>query len=221
MWDAVDLSGQVRVTAVPGRHGPAGGDRGPVIGFVLTSPSRDSAVYVSGDTVWFEGVEEIGRRFTIDVALLNMGAARVAVAGPQALTFTAADGVTVRARGLARASCRCTTKAGSTSPRAARKMSKSSKRKVSRPGSPGSRPREADADILKRIVTEESGVNNDKRHSIGLAHAPGRGCVHHRRAGHRRRVDRSAVPRRPARHAGWARNDGGCLVMQALTRLRK
>jgi len=94
-WNAVDLSDQVRVTAVPGRHGPGGGDRGPVIGFVLTSPGRDGAVYVSGDTVWFEGVEEIGRRFTIDVALLNMGAARVAVAGPQALTFTAADGVTV------------------------------------------------------------------------------------------------------------------------------
>ena len=92
-WDTVDLSDQVRVTAVPGRHGPAGGDRGPVLGFVLTSTGQDGAVYVSGDTVWYDGLQEIGRRFTIDVALLNMGAAKVAVAGPQPLTFTADDGV--------------------------------------------------------------------------------------------------------------------------------
>jgi len=92
-WESVQLSDVVRVTATPARHGPAGGDRGPVVGFVLTSPDQDGAVYVSGDTVWFDGVEQIGRRFTIDVALLNMGAAKVAVAGPHALTFTADDGV--------------------------------------------------------------------------------------------------------------------------------
>ena len=92
-WESAQLGDAVRVTATPARHGPAGGDRGPVIGFVLTSPGQDGAVYVSGDTVWFDGVEEIGRRFTIGVALLNMGAAKVAVAGPHALTFTADDGV--------------------------------------------------------------------------------------------------------------------------------
>ena len=92
-WESVQLSDVVRVTATPARHGPAGGDRGPVVGFVLTSPDQDGAVYVSGDTVWFDGVEQIGRRFTIDVALLNMGAAKVAVAGPHALTFTADEGV--------------------------------------------------------------------------------------------------------------------------------
>jgi len=64
-----------------------------VLGFVLTSQGQDGAVYVSGDTVWFDDVEQIGRRFTIGVALLNMGAAKVAVAGPHPLTFTADDGV--------------------------------------------------------------------------------------------------------------------------------
>ena len=64
-----------------------------MLGFVLTSQGQDGAVYVSGDTVWFDGLEEIGRRFPIGVALLNMGAAKVAVAGPHALTFTADDGV--------------------------------------------------------------------------------------------------------------------------------
>ncbi|HKV99890.1 MAG TPA: MBL fold metallo-hydrolase [Vicinamibacterales bacterium] len=90
--DAVTASGRtVRITATPARHGPAGGDRGPCLGFVLEADG--SAVYVSGDTVWFDDVEEIGRRFSISAALLNMGAARVAAAGPHALTFTAADAV--------------------------------------------------------------------------------------------------------------------------------
>src|SRR5262249_41069093 len=77
----------------PARHGPAGGDRGPVLGFVLTAQGRKGAVYISGDTVWFQGIEDIGRRFGVDVAILNMGAAKVAAAGPHALTFTADEGV--------------------------------------------------------------------------------------------------------------------------------
>jgi L-ascorbate metabolism protein UlaG (beta-lactamase superfamily) len=92
-WESVQLSDIVRVTATPARHGPAGGDRGPVLGFVLAAAGATGAVYVSGDTVCFEGLEEIARRFAIDVALLNMGAAKVAAAGPHALTFTADDGV--------------------------------------------------------------------------------------------------------------------------------
>src|SRR5690349_17745751 len=56
-WDETEV-GAVRVTATLARHGPPGGDRGPVIGFVL-----DDAVYVSGDTVWYEGVAEVAQRF--------------------------------------------------------------------------------------------------------------------------------------------------------------
>jgi L-ascorbate metabolism protein UlaG (beta-lactamase superfamily) len=94
-WESIELSGGVQLTATPARHGPDGGDRGPVIGFVLTRRGHEDAIYVSGDTVWFDGVEEIGRRFRIDVAILNMGAAQVAVVGPHPLTFTAADGVSL------------------------------------------------------------------------------------------------------------------------------
>lgn len=84
----------LRVTATPGRHGPAGGDRGPVIGFALALVGRpDRAVYISGDTVWYEGVEEVSRRFPVQLAVLFMGAARVAAAGPSPLTMTAAEGV--------------------------------------------------------------------------------------------------------------------------------
>lgn len=96
-WQSLTLpapsGGSVRLTAVPARHGPPNGDRGPVIGFVLEpSTCPQAAIYVSGDTVWYEGVEAVGR-FPIAVAILNLGAARVAAAGPHPLTFTAAEAV--------------------------------------------------------------------------------------------------------------------------------
>jgi L-ascorbate metabolism protein UlaG (beta-lactamase superfamily) len=98
-WQSHELAGadgaQLIITATPARHGPPNGDRGPVIGFVLQQPGKSGAVYVSGDTVWFEGVAEVARRFDVSVAILNMGAARVAAAGPSHLTFTAAEGVEV------------------------------------------------------------------------------------------------------------------------------
>ena len=91
-WDEVALSPSVRLIATPGRHGPEGGDRGPVIGFVLTVTAGPT-IYVSGDTVWYEGVQAVGERYRIDVAFLNLGAAKVAAAGPAPLTFTAAEAV--------------------------------------------------------------------------------------------------------------------------------
>ena len=51
----------VKLTAVPARHGPAGGDRGQVLGFVLQQEQGPS-VYVSDDTVWFEDLEQVGER---------------------------------------------------------------------------------------------------------------------------------------------------------------
>jgi L-ascorbate metabolism protein UlaG (beta-lactamase superfamily) len=98
-WQSIDLptslgGGALRITATPARHGPPEGDRGPVIGFVLAfAESPKDAVYVSGDTVWYDGVAEVGRRFSVRVAILFMGAARVAAAGPSHLTFTADEGV--------------------------------------------------------------------------------------------------------------------------------
>ncbi len=84
----------LRIVATPARHGPAGGDRGPVIGFVLQREGQHGrALYFTGDTVWYEGVAEVARRFAIALALPCMGAARVAAAGPAPLTFTAAEGV--------------------------------------------------------------------------------------------------------------------------------
>lgn len=90
-WQVTELNG-LRITATPGRHGPPGGDRGPVIGFVLEH-TGSPVVWVSGDTVWYEDVAAVNGRMPIGIACLNMGAAQVQVAGPHPLTFTALDGI--------------------------------------------------------------------------------------------------------------------------------
>jgi L-ascorbate metabolism protein UlaG (beta-lactamase superfamily) len=52
-WDLGTGDTTIKITATPARHGPEGGDRGPVIGFLLepsSSPGR--TIYISGDTVY-------------------------------------------------------------------------------------------------------------------------------------------------------------------------
>ena len=97
-WQSTHISvpgvGLLSIVATPARHGPVQADRGPVIGFVIDSPGHSQgALYLSGDTVWYEGVEEVAQRFPVAFAFLFMGAARVEAAGPSHLTFTAAEGV--------------------------------------------------------------------------------------------------------------------------------
>ncbi len=97
-WQNLDIPAPdgrtLRVTGTPARHGPAGSERGPVTGFVLALTEwTDRAFYFSGDTVWYEGMEEVSRRFPVTVAMLNMGAARVKEVGPAHLTLTAEEGV--------------------------------------------------------------------------------------------------------------------------------
>jgi hypothetical protein len=72
-WESIVVPGthgrSIRVTATPARHGPATGDRGPVIGFLLDDPAVDApAIYISGDTVWYDGTAEVARRARVGVA---------------------------------------------------------------------------------------------------------------------------------------------------------
>ena len=90
--DSVDGS-TLKITATPARHGPAHMDRGPVVGFVLKVADSEQVIYVSGDTVWYEGVAEVAKKYKVEVAILFMGAARVAQVGPWVLTMTSEDGV--------------------------------------------------------------------------------------------------------------------------------
>jgi L-ascorbate metabolism protein UlaG (beta-lactamase superfamily) len=97
-WETITVMtpgyGRLHVTATPARHGPADGDRGPVIGFLLTTDDpAQRAIYVSGDTVWYDGVAEVAHRHACALALLFGGAARVAAVGPAHLTFTAEEAV--------------------------------------------------------------------------------------------------------------------------------
>jgi L-ascorbate metabolism protein UlaG (beta-lactamase superfamily) len=97
-WQSADFpapGGRVlRIVATPARHGPEGMDRGAVRGFALFflgAPER--VIYISGDTVWYEGVAEVARRFRVELAILHLGAARVPEVGPYHLTMTAKEAV--------------------------------------------------------------------------------------------------------------------------------
>ena len=94
----------LRVTATPARHGPPLSRPlvGHVIGFVLEwEGQRHGAFWISGDTVWFAGVPEVGRRFDIGTALLHLGGVRFPITGPLRYTMNAAEGVrTVRELGI-------------------------------------------------------------------------------------------------------------------------
>lgn len=88
--------GDVRVTATPARHGPPGSLPivGHVVGFLLESPMLPGPVYISGDTVWFDGVAEVARRFRVHTAFLHLGGVRFPISGPLRYTFDAREAVT-------------------------------------------------------------------------------------------------------------------------------
>jgi L-ascorbate metabolism protein UlaG (beta-lactamase superfamily) len=97
-WQRVDVPGAdgrvLHITGTPAQHGPVHLQRGAVTGFVASfADAVDDAIYFSGDTVWFDGVAEVARRFPVRIASFNMGAARVPAVGPFALTMTAEDGI--------------------------------------------------------------------------------------------------------------------------------
>jgi len=87
--------GELAIVATPARHGPEGLDRGAVNGFVVRSKSDPACtVYITGDTVWYNGVSQVAKRFRVGIVFLHMGAARVPQVGPFHLTMTAEEGVT-------------------------------------------------------------------------------------------------------------------------------
>jgi L-ascorbate metabolism protein UlaG (beta-lactamase superfamily) len=96
-WEAKELSGpngsSMTVTATPARHGPAGIEplSGDVIGFVVSWSDGRRPIYITGDTVWFDGVAEVARRFRAGIVLLFAGAARTR--GPFDLTMDTNDAI--------------------------------------------------------------------------------------------------------------------------------
>ncbi|MCX4545708.1 MBL fold metallo-hydrolase [Streptomyces sp. NBC_01565] len=99
-WSSYELTVRgttLRITATPGVHGPVG----DVIGFVVEvegggggrAGGEAEALYISGDTVYVDALDEIARRFRIGTALLHLGAARIAAFGDgRLITMDAAQG---------------------------------------------------------------------------------------------------------------------------------
>jgi L-ascorbate metabolism protein UlaG (beta-lactamase superfamily) len=65
------------ITATPAQHRPSWIPEfvsGSVIGFVIEYEEQENgAIYISGDTVYFRGIEEIARFFTVDIGIFHVG----------------------------------------------------------------------------------------------------------------------------------------------------
>jgi L-ascorbate metabolism protein UlaG (beta-lactamase superfamily) len=95
-WQSTELTSaggkRLRVTATPARHGPAGIEpfSGDVVGFVIEVDGT-RPIYVTGDTVWYDGVAEVARRFTAGIVVLFAGSAQTR--GPFHLTMNVNDAI--------------------------------------------------------------------------------------------------------------------------------
>ena len=94
-WQTTELRKDgktLTIAATPARHGPAGIEpmSGDVIGFVL-QPAQGAPIYISGDTVFYDGVAEVARRFPASIVLPFAGAAQTR--GPFHLTMDTNDTV--------------------------------------------------------------------------------------------------------------------------------
>jgi L-ascorbate metabolism protein UlaG (beta-lactamase superfamily) len=87
---------RLHIVATPARHGPPDGDRGPVIGFRLHWRDDEAGgIYLTGDTVWYEGVHGVRSRGPVQGVIAFAGAAKVKVAGDSPLTLTATDTIRI------------------------------------------------------------------------------------------------------------------------------
>ncbi len=95
-WQSAELvasdGSQLRVTATPARHGPPGSRFvvGAVTGFFLEwDGQRDGGLYISGDTVRFRGLKDVGGRLRVHTAVLHVGGAQFGLSGPVRYTMRA------------------------------------------------------------------------------------------------------------------------------------
>ena len=100
-WQSTMLEAQdmkITITAAPAHHGTLGSHVivGETTGFILQwEGQKHGALYISGDTVWFNGLREIGERFRIGTAILHIGAARFPIMGPLRFTLNAREAMQI------------------------------------------------------------------------------------------------------------------------------
>ena len=64
------------------------------MGFALRwEGQEDGVLWISGDTVLYDGVRQVAERLHVDTALLHLGGVRFGVSGPLRYTMTARDAV--------------------------------------------------------------------------------------------------------------------------------
>jgi len=94
-WQSVPF-GPIEIVATPARHGPPGIEpvTGDVTGFIVYPAAKpEEGVYITGDTVWYEGVAEVARRYPVRMVILFAGAACVKLRGPFHLTMNTKDAI--------------------------------------------------------------------------------------------------------------------------------
>jgi L-ascorbate metabolism protein UlaG (beta-lactamase superfamily) len=99
-WESTRLEAEGRpsiaVTTTPCRHGPPLSHPlvGDVVGFALQWEGQEhGALWISGDTVLYDGVRQVGDRLDVGLAVLHLGGVRFPVTGPLRYTMTARDAV--------------------------------------------------------------------------------------------------------------------------------
>lgn len=97
-WESVVINtpngDELTITATPARHGPTGVEKlaGDVIGFVLTVAGNTlPQIYLTGDTVFYDGVKEVAARFKPKFVFIFAGAAKPMT--PFSLTMDANDAI--------------------------------------------------------------------------------------------------------------------------------
>ena len=97
-WDthSIEAPGKptITVTATPCRHGPPASRAivGDVVGFALTWPGQEhGAVWISGDTVLYDGVRQVASRLEIGTAIIHLGRVTFPITGPLSYTMSGAD----------------------------------------------------------------------------------------------------------------------------------
>ena len=87
----------IEITATPCRHGPPGTKPivGHVIGFALAFEGQEhGALWISGDTVLYDGVREVPNRLKVGTAVLHMGGVTFWwLMGPLRFTMNAQEAV--------------------------------------------------------------------------------------------------------------------------------
>ncbi len=87
---------KIKITATPAQHGIliARPFAGQTIGFMLEwEGQQNGALYISGDTIYYPGIDKIAERFIVSVGIFHLGRASFPLTGPIRFTMDAKDGV--------------------------------------------------------------------------------------------------------------------------------